>query len=725
MSSNWPTSPDAPEQPRSGASTPEDYAQPRTPRTSTFESPLLSPEAREQAFPRNGNGASQQSRQSTLGNGFVSSPLNPNSSMGVRSRPVSRGSTYFNRIASEESQALAAQFGSLGGQRGSMVLYRLASDDNGTESLAPPKALAANNRDSVLSSSGDSIFSLSSDSRFPTGQTTLQRGFIPYAYDPEVDKDLPDDDDDFLHSPEYGRNRHAYWSWRGIMNIGVLVILVGALLTLFVCYPAIDFYRNESLNRAIASNNVINSTGQADAGPIVGDPFDMPELIDSDTPADAKTRTGFDGENYELVFSDEFNKDGRTFYPGDDPYWEAVDLWYGSTADLEWYDPKNVYTKDGALQIVMESVTDLTENHGLQYRSGMLQSWNKFCFTSGYIEIAITLPGPNSNTQGYWPGAWTMGNLGRPGYRATTDGTWPYSYDSCDVGTFPNQTNPDKLGPAAALHSDESRKKYNFELSWLPGQRLSACTCAGEEHPGPSNSKGRGVPEIDIIEAEKDKADGAVGQVASQSAQYAPFTHDYLFLADTADEFTIYDTSITRQNDYHGSAIQQAVSSLTKLPDDMFQGSGAVFKTLGFEYLANPSNRDEGFITWQVDGKATYRMGAAAMGPDQGTDGSQVSQRIVPEEPMSIVFNLGISQNWQDIDLSTMIFPAVMQVDYVRVYQRSGQKNVGCDPPDYPTKNYIDNHPDAYSNANLTLWSQAEPVGAGYPWPKNSAYTGC
>lgn len=76
----------------------------------------------------------------------------------------------------------------------------------------------------------------------------------------------------------------------------------------------------------------------------------------------------------------------------------------------------------------------------------------------------------------------------------------------------------------------------------------------------------------------------------------------------------------------------------------MFQGSGAVFTTLGFEYWANPDNRDEGFITWQVDGKPTVRMGASAMGPDQGTDGSQVSQRIVPEEPMSIILNLGISR---------------------------------------------------------------------------------
>ena len=94
---------------------------------------------------------------------------------------------------------------------------------------------------------------------------------------------------------------------------------------------------------------------------------------------------------------------------------------------------------------------------------------------------------------------------------------------------------------------------------------------------------------------------------------------------------------------------QQAVSSLTDLPDNMFQGSGAVFTTLGFEYWANPSNRDEGFITWQVDGTQSYRMGAAAMGPDQGPDGTLVGQRIIPEEPMSIILNLGISRTYNSL----------------------------------------------------------------------------
>ena len=256
MSSSWPPASDVPEG-RSGASTPEEYPpQPRTPHTSTFESPLLSPEARDQSF------SSRQSRtQSALGNGFVSSPLNPNSSIGIRSRPASRGSTYFNRIASEESQALAAQFGSLAGsQRGSMVLYRLASDGD-TDALVPPKAFQ-NNRDSVISSSGDSVFSISSDSRFPTGQSTIGRGFVPYAFDPELEKDFPDDDDDYLHTPDYGRGKHAYWSWRGILNVGVIILLLVALLALFVCYPLVDFYRNEARNLAIAANTRVNSTGQ-------------------------------------------------------------------------------------------------------------------------------------------------------------------------------------------------------------------------------------------------------------------------------------------------------------------------------------------------------------------------------------------------------------------------------------------------------------------------------
>ncbi|GJE91332.1 glycoside hydrolase family 16 protein [Phanerochaete sordida] len=712
MSVEWPTSShDGGEPVPSGSSSPDDQMHPpRTPTTSTPEQPLLSADSPPSKTP---------TRSFSAASNFVSSPLNPNAPHTLRSRPGSRGSTYFNvnRVASEESQALTSPFAALTpGQRGSMVLYRLA--DGHGDLLAPPTVLQ--NRDSVASSSGDSMFSLSSDSKYPSGTTRM--GFVPYAYDPDMDMKEESDEVDLLHQESPDDDKTTFCSIRGVLNVGVLVILILALLTLFVCYPVLNFYRNNPRNLAIDGNIAINATGQA---PVL---FQMPQPIDPETPESAKTRTGFDGEDYELVFSDEFNQEGRTFYPGDDPYWEAVDLWYGSTMDQEWYDPSQITTSQGALVITMEAVADQTLNHMLPYKSGMLQSWNKFCFTSGYIEVSITLPGPNSDTQGYWPGAWTMGNLGRPGYGATSDGAWPYSYNECDVGILPNQTYLNGTGPASALHSDASRDKYDFELSWLPGQRLPSCTCPGEDHPGPSVNQGRGAPEIDILEVEKNKTDGGTGQVVSQSAQFAPFTHDYTILTDTADEFQIFTPDLTKPNGYKGSAVQQAVSCLTNLPDDMFQGSGQQFKTLGFEYWADPANPQDGFITWQSDGKPSYRLGAGAVGPDMGLNGSMVGQRRIPEEPMSIVLNLGISSNWQKIDLTTMEFPAVMLVDYVRVYQRKGQTNVGCDPPQYPTAEYIKNHVEAYTNPNLTFWSESKPgigEGAGYPWPKNALHDGC
>ena len=66
----------------------------------------------------------------------------------------------------------------------------------------------------------------------------------------------------------------------------------------------------------------------------------------------------------------------------------------------------------------------------------------------------------------------------------------------------------------------------------------------------------------------------------------------------------------------------------------MFEGSGQVFTKFGFEYWAEPSAPENGFITWMVNGNPSHRVGATAVGPDQGPDGSGVGQRLIPEEPM-------------------------------------------------------------------------------------------
>lgn len=99
-------------------------------------------------------------------------------------------------------------------------------------------------------------------------------------------------------------------------------------------------------------------------------------VIDVDTPREAHTKASYMNQNdmWDLVFSDEFEVEGRTFYPGDDPYWEAPSLHYWGTNDLEWYDPSQVTTKGGALQITLAKA-DPASNHNLTYRSGMVQTW--------------------------------------------------------------------------------------------------------------------------------------------------------------------------------------------------------------------------------------------------------------------------------------------------------------------------------------------------------------
>ncbi len=187
----------------------------------------------------------------------------------------------------------------------------------------------------------------------------------------------------------------------------------------------------------------INATGQIMEGRF--------SLIDKDTPRDVYTKNSpYDGRELQLVFSDEFNVDGRTFWPGDDPFWVAEDLWYWYEFELRFwnslsdpvsgrhrtsngersggrlagfpsgalkhclrYDPQQVVTQDGSLVITLEAATP-ESNHGLAYKGGMITTWNKFCFTGGLIEASVQLPG-RFNVPGLWPAIWTMGNLGRAG----------------------------------------------------------------------------------------------------------------------------------------------------------------------------------------------------------------------------------------------------------------------------------------------------------------------
>ncbi|TFK62967.1 glycoside hydrolase family 16 protein [Pluteus cervinus] len=502
--------------------------------------------------------------------------------------------------------------------------------------------------------------------------------------------------DDVLHNPDPTRDRvndrgGSFFSSRGMMNLGCLALLVLGLMALFAGYPLASYF-TETKQTTKGGFNLggINASGQ------------IPEmaggwgLIDAVTPTEALKIPSYtnDGEEYVLVFSDEFEQEGRTFYPGDDPYWEAVDLHYWGTGDLEWYDPSAVTTKDGSLQITLSKVNP-DDNHNLSYKSAMLQSWNKFCFTGGMLQTSVRLPGSNS-VHGLWPAIWSMGNLGRAGFGASLEGMWPYSYDNCDVGTLPNQTYP---GTSLPIWAHQGGDGFNGgELSFLPGQKLSACTCPGESHPGPVRSDGtyvgRSAPEIDVLEA----IIGPDGGQVSLSAQFAPFNAEYHWI-NTSDTYMIVDPVTTQLNEYVGGVFQQTTSGLALSNQLCYELNGGCFATYGFEYLPG---FDNAYITWINDNKRSWTVYQGALAKDPRVE---IGERPISQEPMYIIANLGFSMNFGGINFEDLTLPATMSIDWVRVYQKADSINVGCDPINFPTAAYINTYPEAYTNANLTLWA--------------------
>ena len=87
-------------------------------------------------------------------------------------------------------------------------------------------------------------------------------------------------------------------------------------------------------------------------------------------------------------------------------------------SDFEWLDPSAVTTEGGHLVIKMnqQPINDLN------LISGQIQTWNQLCFNkNAYFETSVSMPG-KTDVGGFWPGVWTMGNLGRAGYGASNEG---------------------------------------------------------------------------------------------------------------------------------------------------------------------------------------------------------------------------------------------------------------------------------------------------------------
>jgi beta-glucan synthesis-associated protein KRE6 len=148
-------------------------------------------------------------------------------------------------------------------------------------------------------------------------------------------------------------------------------------------------------------------------------------------------------------------------------------------------------------------------------------------------------------------------------------------------------------------------------------------------------------------------------------------------------------------NSYQGGVYQQAVSGLTNLNNGWYDGNQ--YQSYAFEYTPGA----KGKVTWSIGNQPTWSLDARALGPN-----GNIGQRVIPLEPMAIVVNFGMSNGFAALNMTGLepLLPATMRIDYIRIYQDEDSISVTCDPPGYPTTEYINNHPEAYNNPNLTHW---------------------
>lgn len=412
-----------------------------------------------------------------------------------------------------------------------------------------------------------------------------------------------------------------------------------------------------------------------------------------------------------MVMSDEFNVEGRDFQDGSDPMWTALDRSDDDqTSDgkksLQYYNSSMITTKSGNL--VISTNTEDTKWKGwnpfeLKYeimsrhfKSGMLQSWNKFCFTGGIIELDIQFPGRH-DVGGLWPAVWLLGNLGRATFESSTNKMWPWSYEKCD------------------------REKQK-------GQSLSGC--AVTEHYAMKANKGRGATEIDIIEVMAG-VDSSLPLVhnnlsrpySSMTLQLAPGVpaKDNRPPAGTLPEwgFKWYENltfgeSTSINPFFYGTflAATKKEEPIGRSKDESYQcdAVGAMVQLTKSHFTKQHTFRLEwqpgknGYLHWYMDGK--FRYGVEQSGLDfMGTQ--------IPNEPSYLIMNTAVSTSWgfpnaptgcdpdydcKDPEKRCGFFPgfcknlpAEMKIDHIRVFQNKEDPimTVSCDPKEYPTKRYI------------------------------------
>jgi len=456
--------------------------------------------------------------------------------------------------------------------------------------------------------------------------------------------------------------------------------------------------------------------------------------------------------DYTLVFSDEFQTPGRSLADGHDPRWTALEKNDYTNDALHYYTAENVYTEKGQLIIASEAgdtdVIGFDDVHlkkvhkQKHFRSGMVQSWNKFCFTGGIVEAEVILPG-KAPVGGLWPAFWLLGNLARHTYVGTSQHVWPWSNNAkCSANS------------AAA-------------------QRISPCHEAA--HFGMNSHHGRGAPEMDIFEVQPGNIRAnqgpflqmPVGQpFASASYQVAPgralsrpgdgvwpgpgqWYEGLLGGRNTSVNILFYGNynhfrgDLRKIQDYWSDAI-----SMNRQLDEDYFAKPHIFR-LEWE---PPNNETYGYLHWFLDGKLVFRLPGSAL--HKAGYGAEISS-----EPSYILLNTAIStqwgfpqqcpancpcknydchsRKWEDIcgfsegfcDMMKSADRPEYRINWVRVYQDANNPlhKVGCSTPERPTRRWIEAHEDQYKTEQDVRPLRGIQRGGGvcHPHETSTAPTAC
>jgi callose synthase len=409
---------------------------------------------------------------------------------------------------------------------------------------------------------------------------------------------------------------------------------------------------------------------------------------------------------YKLAFSDEFNEASRTFANGEDTRWTALNIGDTSNKGTAFYLPEQVTiatdTNVTGPPVTALLISTIPEPHTgdsptgekgifMPYKSAMLQTWNKFCFTGGIVEYRARQP----RGGGYWPALWLFGNLGRAVYQNSNTGLWPWSYDKCDADLVLPPTDPP--------------------------QRISACDDHDLEKDGLHGFQGRGATELDVLEGavtNTGKESYCVGSLQLSPGippYFRPPSFGFPAASGSGSWYTelVFGTGGTSHTDgfanngWYGPP--WGSDCPTGCPDALSGGLVNLddLDTRYWTYRMHWETGPSGHLSWYYDGAFVWSMSAHSFGAYSVCSqrgGKKECQRTparqIPEEPMSLVMNTAIGTwNGGQTALDNLHWPAQFYIDYVRVWQR--ETNVGCNPPDYPTRAYIDKNHEWYGEVVL------------------------